>query len=101
MVDVFAGVRTSFFVTDSAVRACGFNKDRALGCGRNESSIFTPVPIIVASKSEIEVIKSGSKHTVIQCKDGSLFGAGSNTKGQLGIIEGDAASGFVRMHPPI
>lgn len=63
--DVFAGVRTSFFVTESGVKACGFNKDRALGCGKSESSISTPVSILLPTGCAIATIRSGSKHTVI------------------------------------
>jgi alpha-tubulin suppressor-like RCC1 family protein len=82
--DIAAGVRTSFMVTSNGVLACGFNKDRALGCARTESSVSKPIPVKLESLSQVISIKTGFKHTVIQCEDGSVYCAGSNQKGQLG-----------------
>ena len=47
ITDVIAGVRTSFFVRDTSVRACGFNKDGALGCGKSDGQVCPSREIII------------------------------------------------------
>ena len=47
---IAAGVRTSFFVAGDLL-ACGFNKDRALGCGLSASQVYQPTPSQIGGKT--------------------------------------------------
>ena len=78
---VFANMRNSSFLITSAGELYGFgeNQDGQLGLGQ-QVKVLQPTFIM----DEVHAIASGSSHTLVLLKDGTVMATGSNTQGQLG-----------------
>ena len=86
VVAVAAGNQHSLFVkTDGTLWAMGYNYDGELGNGTN--SVFNPnypttTPVCVASN--VVAVAAGIGHSLFVTADGTLWGMGNNSSGQLG-----------------
>lgn len=72
--------------TDGTLWTCGMNEYGQLGNGI-WASPQAPTPIPVQVMSNVLSMAGGRNHTLILKTDGTLWGCGDNSGGQLGIIE--------------
>lgn len=77
----------------------GANNYGQLGMGRTFEQCETPTPVGVdwPSGGSVAKIVGGGGHTFILTNDGSLWGAGWNNKGQLGLQDRHDRRGFSRI----
>ncbi len=69
---------------DGSVYGFGFNAFGQLGLGHNTNQStpqFIPMPLVARPCQ----ISAGNSHSFILCDDGSVYGFGHNTSGQLGL----------------
>ena len=78
---------TFILKNDGSVWSCGYNYNGQLGIGTSGSSAnktsFTQVTTNI--NNDVKQIACGNDHTVILKNDGSVWGCGLNTSGQLGL----------------
>ena len=81
---IAAGNNTSFFIdSDGSLWASGYNYYGELGFGhRNPQPSFSKVE---SAGQDVKAIAAGFRHTVILKGDGTLWAAGYNFNGQLGL----------------
>jgi alpha-tubulin suppressor-like RCC1 family protein len=85
VVAITAGGDFSVFLTaDGKTHACGGNRDGQLGDGTTQVNRYSPVHV-AALGSDVAAIEAGGSHTFYQKVDGTIFAAGWNRDGQLGI----------------
>ena len=78
--------KTNVFIlkNDGSVWACGYNTNSFLGVGYNDNrTSFTQVTTNV--NNDVKQIACGEYHTLLLKNDGSVWGCGANTYGQLGL----------------
>ncbi len=82
---ISAGLSHSFILCDDgSVYGFGFNEEGELGLGhKNHRS--TPQLIPMPMEARPCQISAGLSHSFILCDDGSVYGFGANTSGQLGL----------------
>jgi alpha-tubulin suppressor-like RCC1 family protein len=97
---VAASAYTMFLKRDGSVWATGQNKDGNFGNGTKAESLF-PVKVIDKDTVDIDIYGSssadGSGHSIILKNDGSLWGAGANWFGELGISSQSDQTSFVKV----
>jgi alpha-tubulin suppressor-like RCC1 family protein len=93
---VFAGTANSFIIkNDGTLWAAGYNYYGQLGLGnRDNQTVFVPVESLGAG---IRAAAPGARHTLVLKNDGTLWAAGDNYFGQLGLQDTVDRSGFVRV----
>ena len=81
---VFCGANhTVMLKNDGTLWSCGLNVDGQLGLGdKTNKTTFTQ---ITTNASDVKEIYCGCYHTLILKNDGTLWGTGNNTYGQLGL----------------
>ena len=85
-LQIVCGCFYTFLLTDTAkVWAFGHNNHGQLGVDSRDEIIAEPVPVDTLSCVPIIHLSAGSSHTLALSATGSLFAAGSNSQGQLGI----------------
>jgi hypothetical protein len=77
---------TIVLMSDGSIYGTGFNGNGQLGLGNTQTPIttlqqMTPMP---AGKTPV-AISCGNAHTIVLMSDGSIFGAGYNSEGELGL----------------
>jgi len=83
VVAIAAGaMHSTVLKKDGTVWAFGYNENGQLGDGSTDFSSL--VPVKVAGLDEIITISSGYHHTIALRRDGTAWGWGSNSYGQLG-----------------
>lgn len=89
VASVSAGSFTSLALRgDGSVWAWGDNASRELGVASSSSTIV--VPTAATTPGGVVEITAGFHHSLAVCGDGSIWGWGDNTYGQLGIGTGAA-----------
>ena len=82
------GNHTFILKNDGTLWGCGYNGNGQLGLGdTNSRTTFTQ---ITTNTDDIKEIYCGDRHTLILENDGTLWGTGLNSEGQLGL--GDTTS---------
>jgi alpha-tubulin suppressor-like RCC1 family protein len=74
---------TVVLMTDGTIYGCGYNTDGQLGTGNNTSTNLLTLMTNTTGKTP-SFISCGNEHTVILMTDGTIYGCGNNSKGQLG-----------------
>ena len=75
-----------FLGRDGSVWTCGADLNGALGIGGTTWRDWRrSTPVRVSSLANVEAVAAGGKSSLAVCSDGSLWGWGSNEKGELGI----------------
>ncbi|MCL2602260.1 MAG: hypothetical protein FWD91_05545, partial [Treponema sp.] len=97
VVAIASGLRhTALLKDDGTLWVSGSNFEGQLGLGdTDDRASFTLVSDI---GSDIIAIAAGNHHTVILKDDGSVWGAGSNFWGQLGVADSGGELAFTRLH---
>jgi alpha-tubulin suppressor-like RCC1 family protein len=92
---VEAGTNSTFFIKDGGLWAAGYNYYGELGLGDRENRpVFTRVE---SAGGDVKTVSAGARHTVILKNDGSVWAAGYNFNGQLGLGNTEDKSSFVRI----
>ncbi|MDR1863192.1 MAG: hypothetical protein LBQ67_04640 [Treponema sp.] len=90
---VEAGTNSTFFIRDGGLWAAGYNYYGELGAGDRENrSVFTRVE---SAGGDVKTVSAGARHTVILKNDGSVWAAGYNFNGQLGLGTREDKNAFV------
>jgi alpha-tubulin suppressor-like RCC1 family protein len=86
VLKIAAGSRFSMFLLNNgSIYGTGLNEDGQLGVG-DKNDYTVPTPVILSNFSSTVVsISSGRYHTLFLCSDGSVYGAGRNNDGQIGL----------------
>ena len=94
---VWCGGSSTFLkLTDGRLMACGNNEYGQLGLGDNtDRKKF--VHVDDKQLDNISEVIGGSRHTIIRLKDNTIMGSGSNTFGELGMINSRNISKFKRI----
>jgi alpha-tubulin suppressor-like RCC1 family protein len=71
-------------MTDGTVYGTGYNYWGQLGLGNYTEKYNTLQPMLMGGK-EATYISSGTNHSLILMTDGTVYGTGSSTSGQLGL----------------
>jgi alpha-tubulin suppressor-like RCC1 family protein len=81
---VTAGSSSTFFIKDDGTLwAAGYNYYGELGLGNRENStVFTQA---ASAGNNVKAVAAGARHTVILKTDGTVWAAGYNFNGQLGL----------------
>ena len=81
---VYCGIyNTSILKNDGTLWACGYNGEGQLGLGDwSERTTFTQV---ITNVNDIKSVCCGSYYAVMSKNDGTLWGCGRNSHGQLGL----------------
>ena len=89
--EIYCGAyHTLMLKNDGTLWGCGHNSDGRLGLGdKTNRSIFTQ---ITTNANDIKKIYCGWEHTLILKNDGTLWGTGWNSYGQLGL--GDSSTRY-------
>jgi alpha-tubulin suppressor-like RCC1 family protein len=75
-----------FLGRDGSVWTCGADLGGALGIGGTTWRDWRrPVPVRVLNLADVEAIAAGGQSSLAVCSDGSVWGWGSNSEGELGI----------------
>ncbi|MCL2380591.1 MAG: hypothetical protein FWC64_03235 [Treponema sp.] len=86
---------TALLKEDGALWVAGYNVNGQLGLGDTEDrTVFTEAR---GAPSGIVAVAAGNHHTVILTDDGSVWAAGSNFWGQLGLPGGGDHPAFTRL----
>lgn len=89
IVDVVAGFRQSYIVTNQAKIICfGSNKTLELGQETKDAIISSPITLDLADKGvkSLKKLDAGQRFVVTLDQDGGLYGWGCNKYGQLGQL---------------
>jgi alpha-tubulin suppressor-like RCC1 family protein len=97
--EIEAGVHTLVLTNDGTVYGCGTNFNGQLGIGNQiDQSTLTPMHSPTGGFSGTpEGITAGRFHSLVLTNDGTIYGCGKNTTGQLGI--GSTASPQTTLTP--
>ena len=80
------GVHSSFAIkTDGSLWSWGSNGNGVLGQGDIGTATYLSVPTRIGSASDWAMVAAGSTHAIAVKDDGTLWGWGLNSSGQLGI----------------
>ena len=88
--------------TDGSLWANGNNRDRQL-CTANSSGYYKPTQVLAApaeGQPGVAAIAAGNNHTLFLKADGSLWAAGVNTEGQLGVPPPGTSSSNLNLPSP-
>lgn len=84
VVTASAGSAASMFVkADGTLWSMGWNNRGSLGIGSPSSAVYQTTPVQIAS--DVVAVSSGIYHTISLKADGTLWGFGSSSNGQLGM----------------
>ena len=75
---------TIFLTTDNMIYGCGDNSNGELGIG-NQDNQLNIVQLSKPPNKQIQNIYFGRFHVLLLMTDGTLYGSGSNSQGQLGL----------------
>ena len=91
-----AGNNTSFFIaSDGSLWASGYNYYGELGMGNRDAQLsFTKVE---SAGQNVKALAAGMRHTVLLKEDGTLWAAGYNFNGQLGLGDTDDRTTFTEV----
>jgi alpha-tubulin suppressor-like RCC1 family protein len=90
---------TMLLCEDGTTFGCGANDDGQLGLGHIDSiEAFEVLPPLSNRKVAKQII-CGASHSIILTQDGSIFGAGNNASGQLGLGHTEDQASFRAMKP--
>ncbi len=82
---VFAGESTMFYIdSEDALWAVGYNGMGELGIGSNGFEIPISIKIPEKIMTNVQSVSAGGSHTMVKLLDGTVWGVGSNSLGQLG-----------------
>ena len=91
---------TFILMNDGTIYTTGWNGDGQLGLGNNiDVNNFTFMPLI-SGKTPI-MISSGFSSTIVLMSDGTLYGTGNNTCGQLGLNNENTNVNLLTLIPSI
>ena len=72
-------------MTDGTVYGTGWNYYSLLGLGNNTETYDTLQPMLMPVGKLAASISAGSSHTLVLMTDGTVYGTGANSFGQLGL----------------
>ena len=78
-----AGGYHTIFISNGNAYGCGYNNSGQLGLGYTGGSVS--VPTLITDVSNVTSADGGWYHSIISCSDGTVYGAGSNGDGELGL----------------
>ena len=84
---IFCGAETTLvFMASKKVYGTGDNSMGQLGIGINSAGYYTVLTeMIIPSGYQVKNISCGTTHSMVLMTDGSIWGTGNNTAGQLGL----------------
>lgn len=82
-----SGNHTIALKTDGTLWSWGSNYYGALGLGVNSSQMYSAIPVQIGQDSDWETISTSYSHTLAIKENGSLWGWGVNTHGEIGTGE--------------
>ena len=93
---VYSGGPYTFILkNDGTLWGCGYNGNGELGLGdTTDRTTFTQ---ITANVDNIKTVYCGFNHTIILKNDGTLWGCGYNTEGELGLGDTDNRTIFTQI----
>ena len=96
-IEIACGTNYTFVLkTDGSLWGCGYNNYGQLGLNdTSDRTTFTQVTINI--NNDVKQIACGQSHTIIQKNDGTLWGCGLNSSGQLGLGDTDTRYAFTRI----
>ena len=93
---ICGGNHTFIIKNDGTVWACGYNRYGQLGLNdTNNRLIFAPITTNI--NNDVEQVICGTQHTFILKTDGSIWGCGYNSSGQLGLGDTDNRTTFTQV----
>jgi alpha-tubulin suppressor-like RCC1 family protein len=91
-----------FLGRDGSVWTCGADLGGALGIGGTTWQDWKrAVPVRVLNLANVEAIAAGGQSSLAVCADGSVWGWGSNEKGELGINNPKEINAPLRVGPGV
>ena len=96
-IEIACGTNYTFVLkTDGSLWGCGYNNYGQLGLNdTSDRTTFTQVTINI--NNDVKQIACGQSHTIIQKNDGTLWGCGLNSSGQLGLGDTTTRYTFTRI----
>ena len=79
----YGGYHTFILKNDNTLWSCGYNGEGQLGLG--DTTYRTTFTQVTDNIDDIKSVYCGDSHTLILKNDGTLWGCGYNTSGQLGL----------------
>ena len=90
---------TMIMAEDATVFGCGHNFSRQFGLSDNANrNTFTVVPTLL-NRNVIKQIAASDFHTMILAENGTVFGCGCNSSGELGLGDDTDRSTFTTVPP--
>ena len=84
--DITCGSHTTIvLMTDGTIYGVGINSGGALGLGNTTTPITSLQLMLNSTGKTPTIVVSGQSHTVVLMTDGTIYGTGVNTNGQLGL----------------
>jgi alpha-tubulin suppressor-like RCC1 family protein len=81
-----AGDRTHILMSDRTIYSCGFNNVGQLGIGTTGTGAVTNLVQLINNTGKTPVaVSTASSHIVVLMSDGTIYAAGANTYGELGL----------------
>jgi alpha-tubulin suppressor-like RCC1 family protein len=72
-------------MTDGTIYGCGANSNGQLGIGSSSSPITSLTLMTNSTGKTPKLISAGSSHTIVMMTDGTLYGTGVNSNGEMGL----------------
>jgi alpha-tubulin suppressor-like RCC1 family protein len=84
--DISCGSHTTIvLMTDGTIYGVGINSGGALGLGNTTTPITSLQLMLNSTGKTPSIVASGQSHTIVLMSDGTIYGTGVNTNGQLGL----------------
>jgi alpha-tubulin suppressor-like RCC1 family protein len=94
------GSHTIVLMTDGTIYGCGSNSYGQLGNGSTGSTISSLVQMTSVPNKTPAAISCGAYYTIVRMTDGTIYGCGANSNGQLGNGSTGSNSSLVQMTLP-
>jgi alpha-tubulin suppressor-like RCC1 family protein len=82
--DIAAGAQSAYYIVSNNLYAAGYNSHGQFGLDEDLGTIHHE-PVLIAQN--VEIAAAGAQHVIVLKTNGLLYGAGDNSKHQLGLSE--------------